>query len=132
MVFLQWNQQIAFNNEELDKQRMGFLEYVNTLQAAVINGDEQNSLGGVLDEFTAFSVVYFEREEDLFIKHNYSKYLEHKQEHDDLIRKLIDLQEQFIDQQIMVCFNALDYSDSWLSKHNKEYDRDFMLFDRQS
>lgn len=131
-MFLQWDEQNASNNPELDKQRKRFLEYINTLQAAVINGDEQNSLGNVLDEFTAFSVVYFEREEDLIVELNYTKYLEHKQDHDDLIRKLIDLQEQFIDQQIMVCFDALDYSDSWLSKHIKEYDGEFILFVRQS
>lgn len=131
-MFLQWDEQYVFNDAELDKQLKGFLEYVNALQAVVINGDEQNSLGGVLDKFTAFSVVYFDREEDLFIKLNYTKYLEHKQEHDDLIRKLIELQEQLIDKQIMVCFDALDYLDNWLDKHIKEYDGEFMLFARQS
>ena len=131
-MFLKWDEQYAFNNAELDKQRKELIEYVNALQTAVINGDEQNLLGGVLDEFAAFSVVYFEREEQFFIELNYSKYLEHKQEHDDLIRKLIDLQEQFIDKQIMVCFDALDYSDSWLNKHIKDYDGEFRLYARQS
>lgn len=132
MVFLQWNEPYVFDNGELDKQRKEFLEYVNALQAAVINGYEQNSLGGILDDFTAFSVVYFEREEDLFIKLNYTKCLEHKREHDDLIRKLIELQEQLIDKQMLVGFDVLDYLDSWLNKHITEYDGEFMLFARQS
>jgi len=131
-LFLQWEEQYAFNNAELDEKRKGFIEYVNALQAAVINGDEQNSLEGVLDEFTAFAVVYFQREEDLFIKLNDTKYLEHKQEHDDLIRKLIALQEQFLDKQIMVCFDALDCLDSWINKHFKEYDGKFLVSARQN
>ena len=128
MAFLQWSNSYALNLKDVDEQHEKLFELVNTLYDSGVNGDEQNSLGIILDELIDYTVYHFETEEKLFIKHAYPKYNQHKEQHDDLTKQVLTLQEQFRAKKVTIAFDVLDFLSDWLKKHTMESDLEFAVF----
>lgn len=132
MAYMNWSSQYLLGLDEVDRQHQQLFEMVNRLHAAVVNGADRSIAGGILDELIDYAVEHFSTEERLFLQQGYPEYQEHKQEHDQLTRQVLDIQAGFRSGRITASFDLLDFLSEWLKKHTTDSDLKYAQFARQS
>lgn len=100
------------------------------LYDSVVRGDEQHALGHILDELIDYTAYHFDTEEKLFETHGYPKLEEHKREHTELTKQVLDLQEKFYNKEVTITYEVLDFLNEWLKRHTTESDLEFANFQR--
>jgi hemerythrin-like metal-binding protein len=70
------------------------LGVANELYDAIAVGSGKPELGVLLDQLVAHTECHFAREEELFTFTRYHKAAAHKQEHRDLVERLLDIQRR--------------------------------------
>lgn len=125
MSFLDWENKYKVNVEIIDQQHEHLFEIVNNMYNSIVKGEEQNALADVLSELIAYTVYHFETEENLFKEYGYPDYLEHKKQHDDLCKQVLELQEQFQLKVVTITFEVMDFLSAWLQEHTTNSDLKF-------
>ncbi len=128
MAFLAWTDQFRLNVKEIDEQHKYLFSLLNRLHNSVIEGAEQSALDKVLAELIEYTVYHFNSEEKLLKENNYPELDIHKQEHDELTRKVIELQTKFRDGSATISFEVLDFLSDWLTKHTMGSDQRYAAF----
>jgi len=93
-MVIDWKDELATGNEEIDNQHKELFRRFNNLQSACKEGkglDDLSNLLAFLGEYVRF---HFELEEQLQITFNYPGYLTHKEEHNDFICNFRRLEAQ--------------------------------------
>jgi len=130
MSFLDWEDKYKVNVKVIDEQHEKLFDIVNLMYESIVHGDEQNAIGEILESLISYTVYHFETEEKLFKEYEYPKYDEHKAQHDDLTKQVLDLQEQFDQKVVTITFDVMDFLSEWLKKHTTESDLEFSEFYR--
>jgi len=130
MSFLDWEDKYKVNVKVIDEQHEKLFDIVNLMYESIVHGDEQNAIGEILESLISYTVYHFETEEKLFKEYEYPKYDEHKAQHDDLTKQVLDLQEQFDQKVVTITFDVMDFLSDWLKKHTTESDLEFSEFYR--
>lgn len=128
MSFMAWSDEYCLCMEKVDDQHRHLFELVNKLHDSVINALEQNAMGEILDELIDYTVYHFETEEEMFRKHNYPKLESHKEEHDKLIKEVLELQEKFYKHEVTITYDVLNFLCSWVKDHTTETDMEYVEF----
>lgn len=128
MAFIEWTQKNAVGVEEVDNQHKLLFDLLNRLHESVVQGKEQGELHAILDDLIEYTVYHFKTEEDLFLKHHYPPYQDHKDVHDDLTRTAVDLQKQLRDGSAVLSFELLDFLNNWLMEHTLGLDQEMGPF----
>jgi hemerythrin len=132
MSFMTWSDKYKLNLGIVDEQHENLFELVNQLYDSVVKGEEQNALGLILENLINYTVYHFETEEELFELFNYPKLEEHKKEHNDLANQVLDLQQRFLDHEITITYDILDFLNEWLKDHTTHSDMEFATFQQSS
>jgi hemerythrin len=130
MSFLDWENKYKVNVEIIDEQHEHLFEIVNNMYDSIVRGDEQNALEEILSELIDYTVYHFETEEKLFKDYGYPEYDEHKNQHDDLCKQALELQEQFKLKVVTITFEVMDFLRGWLQDHTTSSDLKFADFMR--
>lgn len=128
MKFLEWGKQYEVGISKIDEQHEHLFDLVNMLYDSIVEGQEQNALGEVLNELISYTVYHFETEEKLFQEYEYPQVAEHKAEHDELTKQVLELREQFELKVVTITFEVMDFLSDWLKKHTTESDLKFADF----
>jgi len=132
LVFMEWNQKYLTGIKAMDSERSSLFDRVNRLYETITNGEDQRTVGKMLDELIEYYIQHFLTEERLFQEFDYPQYAEHKQEHDELALQMFNLQMEFQKQSIVVAFEVLSFLNDWLLKHNTGADLRFAEFLKMS
>lgn len=125
MSFLDWENKYKVDVEIIDEQHEHLFEIVNTMYDSIVRGDEQNALEEILSELINYTVYHFETEEKLFKEYGYPEYEEHKAQHDELCKQVVELQEQFKLKVVTITFEVMDFLSGWLQEHTTQSDLKF-------
>jgi hemerythrin len=128
MAFMTWDDKYSLKMKEVDEQHQHLFELINRLHEAVVTGEERTTLAEILDELIDYTVEHFQTEEKLFEEHNYPEYDMHKKEHDDLTKKVLELQTQFGEGSATISFEVLDFLNDWLLNHTLHSDQKYSLY----
>lgn len=128
MAFMEWSDHYSVQVPQIDEQHEQLFVLVNVLYDSIVEGAEQNSLGDILDKLISYTVYHFETEEALFKTYDYPLYEEHKHEHDELTRQVLDLQEQFNNKVVTITYEVMDFVSNWLKEHTTGSDLKFATF----
>ena len=90
---IKWNSDYSVNILSLDKEHKTILDIINRINM-ILEGNNSDSLGEVLDELLDYAIEHFDHEEKLFIKFNYAEKDEHTTIHRDLIARIRELRSQ--------------------------------------
>lgn len=130
MGFMTWSEKYKVDLPIVDQQHEHLFELVNLLYDSVVRGDEQHALGTILDELINYTSYHFDTEEKLFAEHHYPKIEDHKKEHTDLTKQVLELQEKFNNKEVTITYEVLDFLNDWLKKHTTESDLEFAEYQR--
>jgi len=128
MPLFEWSEKFSVNIAACDEQHKCLIELLNTLHAAMKQGKGRDVISGVLNELADYTVYHFKTEEDLFRKHGYHGFDNHKKEHDDLTNQVMGFKNKFEQGQAALTIELMKFLKDWLTDHILESDNNYSLF----
>jgi hemerythrin len=127
MPLIVWTDHMSVGVKLLDNDHKKLVLLVNNLHDGVVAGHARPELESIFAKLVDFTRLHFSHEERLLAETGYQGWAAHRQEHNQLLDQLIEMQARFLsgadgakDQDVM---NQLR---TWLFKHTHGADQDFV------
>ncbi len=130
---IQWRDSYAIGIKEIDDQHKKLFDAIDKLFIACAEGKGKQEVGNTLLFLEDYTKVHFADEQKLHIKYNYPERISHKTIHDNFLKHLVKLKQQFEEEGAGVLFvstvnkTVLD----WLIQHIGNLDKAFATFVKQ-
>jgi len=126
MAFVEWSDSLGVGVGSIDEQHKKLVGLVNDLHSAIENGQGGHVLGRTLNGLIDYTKTHFAYEEELFAKTGYPDTPAHKQEHDNLCKTVIAVQEKYNSgASDTLSSEVMDFLKSWLINHIQGTDKKY-------
>jgi hemerythrin len=88
----------------------------------MLGGGARSVLDGIIAELVEHTRTHFLYEERLMLEHRYPGYARHKQEHDRLIRHIVDLEQGYRSGDLLLSFGVMVDLRGWALVHIEKFD----------
>lgn len=131
MALMTWrDEKYSVNISHLDGHHKRLFDLVNNLHDAMKQGKSKDILGGIFTELMNYTVYHFSAEEELFQKYGYPQYTQHKKEHEDLTKQVVELKDRF-DRggfMLVLTMETMNFLKDWLNNHICVSDKKYRPF----
>ena len=117
MAVFAWSEKYSVGVGEIDDQHKKLIALIERLNAAMRQGQGKQALGGILSELVKYVGTHFAAEERLMKTHGYPEYEPHKEKHDKITKKVLDIQDAFETNGTNVTLDVMKYLENWVDKH---------------
>ncbi len=118
---IKWKEDYIIGVDKIDEQHKKLFEIANKAYELLKNEfciDKYDRIVEILDELKEYTVYHFKSEEEYMISIGYKKFLSHKVEHDEFIKKITNIDFKSIDEdQDKYLLETLEFVVSWISGH---------------
>lgn len=118
---IKWKEDYIIGVDKIDEQHKKLFEIANKAYELLKNEfciDKYDRIVEILDELKEYTVYHFKSEEEYMISIGYKKFLSHKVEHDEFIKKINNIDFKSIDEdQDKYLLETLEFVVSWISVH---------------
>ena len=128
MPLITWSDNMSVGVARIDKEHQKLIELINLLHSEMSAGKSNQVMDKVLDELIGYTKNHFATEEMLFRTYNYPQAAVHKQEHDSLTKKVLELQAEFKAGKTFIGVPTLNFLRDWLTHHILKQDMAYKLF----
>ncbi|WP_303902617.1 bacteriohemerythrin [Thiohalomonas denitrificans] len=129
MSIVTWSDEYTVEIQEIDEQHKRLIDIINKLYEALAAQRDRDQVATVLNELVEYTKVHFEVEETLMRIFHYEEYDVHKEIHDRIVARVLDLQGKFHSGDDSVGMELLIFLKEWLFDHinkvDKRYTRHF-------
>ena len=123
-----WSDTYSVSIGIIDMQHKNLVNTVNELHQAMIAGKAKMELGKILSDLVKYTKVHFKTEETLMESHHYPDYPDHKLQHEDLTRTVLDFQSKFQKNEVGLTIDVMEFLKDWLGKHILVTDKKYTPF----
>lgn len=124
MPLMNWNDKLSVGVTVIDNDHKKLVGMVNELYDGVQSGHGKDSVGKILDGLVAYTKVHFDREEQFFSQTSYPAAPAHKQEHADLTKQVLAVQQQYKSGATnTLSLEVLNFLKNWLVTHIQGSDK---------
>lgn len=127
MAIVEWDESIALHIPAIDGQHRELIAWINTLNDAVLKGEGASLIDETFRKLINYILEHFAAEEQLMLSYNFPDFTSHRQEHDDFVQKLKEIQSGFQDNE-EISRKTLDFLVDWLICHIKGTDQRYGRF----
>jgi len=127
MPMIVWNDRMSVGVKLLDNDHKKLVLLINHLHDGLVAGHARLELEGIFDKLVDFTRLHFSHEERFLAEAGFQGWAAHRQEHDQLLDQLMELQVRFLsgaarakDRDVMNRLRA------WFFKHTQGADQDFV------
>lgn len=125
MALIRWDDRLALNVSEIDRQHQKLVELMNDLDAAMRLGRGNEVVGRILDGLINYTQYHFDAEEALLEEHGYPGTPTHKHEHGAFVRKMADFKVDYAAGQASLSIGVMTFLSDWLRNHIMGTDREY-------
>jgi hemerythrin-like metal-binding protein len=122
---LQWDDSLATNIHEIDRQHQELVRMICDLHEAMRSGKGKNQLEAILEELQNYAVDHFGYEEKLMEQYKYPGYLNHRKEHVAFVDKVIAFGNDFRENRAALTTEVMNFLKNWLVGHIKGTDQKY-------
>ncbi len=126
--FVEWSDELSVGIEEIDAQHKVLVDLVNEMHEAIAQRHGSDVVKDILDKLVDYTRTHFVVEESLMRILNYPDYEPHKEQHEELMQHVHDLQDKVASGKTAIGFELLHFLKVWLTKHIMETDRQYSAF----
>ena len=112
-----WDDTLSVDGGEIDEDHRRLVDLFNILSRSVTEGDAAEYIEAVLEELISCTIWHFRHEERLMLMYKYDGIEEHKDEHNDLIDSVRELQQKFRKEGKLLTSEDIEYLEDWLTQH---------------
>ena len=102
---------------EIDEDHRRLVDLFNILRLAFEEGDAAEYIVAVLEDMISCTIWHFRHEERIMFMHKYDGIDAHKDEHNDLIDSVRELQQKFHKENKLLTNEDIEYLEDWLTQH---------------
>ncbi|QEK10892.1 bacteriohemerythrin [Crassaminicella thermophila] len=128
----EWKEEYCFNIAEIDKQHKHLLEIGKKLYDILTLKDEidhYDEIVEILVELREYTIYHFTYEEKLLKQHGYEGLQLHKRQHKSFINKIIQFENQDIDEkQMEMKLKMMEFLADWIEQHILKSDHQYKDF----
>ena len=119
MPLMIWSQRYSLQVKEIDDQHKKLFAIANNLHEAVSQAQSRELIGEILDELVDYTNYHFSTEEAYMDRYHYPdpEAAEHRNEHRELVEKVIAIQRRFHSDEADVTLDLLIFLVEWLQHH---------------
>lgn len=121
-----WDEVIKTGIKSIDEDHRKLVDTLNKLLVGVKNKSDYDVVKEVLVELINYSGYHFKKEEDLMFKFNCPKYEEHKKEHWDFTRTIVDFSFTFFNVGVGIKENLIKELQRWIVEHTSTMDLEYL------
>ncbi len=132
MKLFEWDDSLSVNIESIDLEHKTLLDMINNYYDEIHeihNGTSEKSLTDLRVELISnmkyYATTHFKTEELFFEKYDYPEFKEHKQEHDDFVIKVLELEQRLESGELILTTELTDFLKEWLVDHIKGSDQKY-------
>ncbi len=126
MPLVEWNETLSVGVSIIDDEHKKIVGMLNELHDAMLARHSEEALGKVLDGLVAYTASHFKHEEALFAKTGYAAAAEHRKEHADLTRQVLDVQKKYQEgATATLSIEVLKFLRKWLLVHIQDSDKKY-------
>lgn len=120
-----WSDDFNVNIQEVDEQHQVLVDLLNQLHHAILERRGKTASRDILNQLADYTRTHFLLEESLMRVLHYSGLEIHKQQHEDLIQQIHELQRKLDEEDATITFELLYFLKNWLIHHINESDKRF-------
>lgn len=117
MAAFEWNEKYSVHIAEIDRQHQKLIGLVGTLRAAMREGKGKQALSTVLRDLIQYTQTHFSAEERIMRENGYPEYAEHKDKHDKMTRKVLEIQKQYQEGKVTISLDVMTFLENWVDRH---------------
>ena len=127
-VLFPWSETYTVNIGIIDMQHKNLVNIINELHQAMIAGKAKQDLGTILSNLVKYTRVHFNTEETIMESHHYPDYPNHKSQHEQLTKTVMEFQSKFQKNEVGLTIEVMDFLKGWLGKHILGTDKNYTAF----
>ena len=120
-----WSDSFNVNIQEVDEQHKVLVDLLNQLHHAIKDHRGKAASRHILDQLADYTRTHFLLEESLMRVLHYPGLEIHKQQHEDLIKQIQELQHKLDYENVTITFELLHFLRNWLVQHINDSDKRF-------
>ena len=128
MSIAYWRNEYCTKNQQIDHEHQELFQMVNQLHDAMLRGEDQSVLKGILETLAIHTIEHFRTEETMMRRHHYPGYERHKQAHDGLKAKVVLLLRKIDCSETAITVELTSFLTEWLVHHIKGEDQKMIQF----
>lgn len=125
MPFFQWEDEYAIGIRLIDEQHKELVALLNELYEAMHAGKGRDALGQVLTGLVRYTRLHFATEEQLMRANQYPDYERHKEKHEKMAAKVLELKAAYDTARISSPVQISNFLKNWLARHILGTDKAF-------
>lgn len=126
--FIDWSDALSVGIEEIDEQHKVLINLINQMHEAIHKRQGSGAVRIILSELIEYTRIHFSVEESLMRILNYSGYEEHHEQHQELLKHVVELQEKVASGKTSISFELMHFLKTWLTRHILEEDMQYSGF----
>ena len=123
--FVEWTDELSVGVEEIDEQHKVLVGLVNEMHDAIHQRHGSEVVIEILDKLADYTRIHFAVEESLMRILNYPDYEDHKEQHEELLGHVVELQDKVRHGKTSIGFELMHFLKVWLTKHIMESDKEY-------
>jgi hemerythrin len=123
-----WKDTYRIGVAEIDVQHRRLFSLADELHSAMNSGKGKAVLEEVLQSLIAYTKTHFATEERLMQRCKYPEFGPHKAQHDEMTKKVVQLQHDFQAGNRMLTIEVMQFLNNWLRQHIGGSDRKYVPF----
>jgi hemerythrin-like metal-binding protein len=123
MPMLEWNDDLSVKVAEVDEQHKKCVDMVNELYDSMRSGSSAETLLKIVDDMRNYTEFHFTTEEKFMEQHEFSGLQEHKQEHEEFIAKVVQVEGDCQSGKGSLDMEVLNFLSNWLVTHINDTDK---------
>jgi hemerythrin len=118
-----WKPEYAIGIHSIDSQHRNLFAMFDELNQAMNEGQgNHRRMRRTLEWLVQYTKVHFAHEERLMLMQNYPGFRPHKTQHDALTRKVLALQNDYVEGKANMTGELVDFLKNWLVRHIQNTD----------
>lgn len=126
-ILMEWNEKLLLGIPSIDAQHKELVGMLNDLYGGFKSGTAKAVIGPVLDKLINYTAVHFKHEETIFDRTAYPETKNHKKEHENLVKRVLEVQAKFkSNQESILTQDLMVFLRNWLTDHILGTDRRYV------
>ncbi len=126
MALIVWSEKYSVKNQLIDNQHQKLVALINDLHSAMKEGKGKEISYKVMNDLIVYTREHFNTEEGIMLKSRYALFSEHKAEHEQLTKKVIELQNDLQSGNFNLTLELLTFLRNWLINHIEKTDKKYV------
>lgn len=128
MSIIEWHPAYSVQVSKFDEQHKILIKLINDLHAAMKEGEGHGMLGEIFQSLADYTKNHFADEERMMETNTYSDLSRHKTAHDHLLKRVRELQNEFVEGNGIISISVLNFLKDWLITHIQGEDKKYGRF----